>query len=629
MTPPREPSHAPQGLHLVILTALGIVYGDIGTSPLYAIREIFHGSHAIDLNEQNIFGVLSMISWALIIVISVKYIQVVMRADNKGEGGVLALTALATLQKDKKIWAQKIFLYLGLFGAAFMVADSMITPAISVLSAVEGLRVSSVGLESFILPVAFIILTLIFYFQQYGTEKIGRFFGPIMLVWFFTIGLLGLFSIIETPTILFALNPYYALQFLFENPGLAFLAMSAVFLVVTGGEALYADMGHLGRRAIALGWYYVALPCLLLNYFGQSALLLRNPLSAESPFYLMAPQYLQLPLVIIATLATVIASQAVISGFFSMASQCIQLGYSPRLKIVHTSDEAKGQIYVPGINWITLIGTLWLVIEFKSSTNLASAYGISISFTMVITTILTALVAYHTWRWSWHQTLLIFSFFLIIEGLFFAANILKLADGGWVTVLIAVSTFALMTTWKKGRTILYDRLRARSYPFDSLLKDLKILNPVRVPGSAIFMIGEPNMTPPTLLHNLKHNKVLHETVIFLTVVSEDVAYVPVEEKVQVNKIADGFYRVTGHIGFSETPDVMNILKQCETLPEGFQLNDPTFFMGREILVAGTGREMLFWRKILFSVMARNAAPANAYFKLPLERVIEVGMQIEI
>lgn len=629
MTSRRKQVHASQSVHLLVLTALGIVYGDIGTSPLYALREVFHGSHAIELSEQNVLGVLSMIAWALIIVISIKYLQFVMRADNKGEGGQLALTALATLQKDKKIWAQKFFLYLGLFGAAFMVADSMVTPAISVLSAVEGLKVSSSGFEILILPLAFIILTLIFYFQQYGTEKIGRFFGPIMVMWFTTIGLLGLLSIVETPSILLALNPFYALQFWFANPGLAFLSMSAVFLVVTGGEALYADMGHIGRKAIALGWYYVALPCLLLNYFGQGALLLRTPLAAANPFYLMAPQWFQIPLVVIATVATVIASQAVISGFFSMASQCIQLGYSPRLKIVHTSDEAMGQIYVPGINWLTLIGTLWLVIEFKSSTNLAAAYGISISFTMVITTILTALVAYHNWRWTWHRTFLVFAFFLFIEGLFFAANILKLPEGGWVTIVIAVVTFSLMTTWKKGRTVLYDRLRAKSYPFDSLLKDLQTLKPVRVPGSAVFMVGEPNMTPPALLHNLKHNKVLHETVIFLTVVSEDIAFVPTENRVQVYKLVDGFYRVTGHVGFSETPDVMDILNQCQSLSEGFKLDNPTFFMGREILVAGRGDEMHFWRKILFAVMARNAAPANAYFKLPLDRVIEVGMQIEI
>lgn len=616
-------------MRLMVLAALGIVYGDIGTSPLYALREAFHGSHRIDLNEQNIYGVLSLILWALIIVISIKYLQFVMRADNKGEGGVLALTALATLQKDKKIKAQKFFLYLGLFGSAFMVADSMITPAISVLSAVEGLQIAAPGLENLVLPITFIILAVIFYFQKQGTETIGRFFGPIMLVWFVSLGLLGLYSILQTPSILAAVNPLYALQFWHETPALAFLSMGAVFLVVTGGEALYADMGHLGRKAISMGWFYVALPGLILNYFGQGALMLRDAAGASNPFYLIAPSWAQIPLVLLATMATVIASQAVISGFFSMAGQCMQLGYSPRLKIVHTSEEAMGQVYLPGINWVAFLGTLWLVIEFKSSTNLASAYGISIAFTMLITTVLTSLVAHHTWGWGWRKVILIFGFFLTIELIFWSANILKLLDGGWVTLLIAIVTFTLMTTWKKGRTVLYDRLREKSYPFDQLLNDIKVQKPQRVPGAAIFMVGDANMTPPALLHNLKHNKVLHETVIFLTIIGEEVAYVQNDEKVQVNKLSEGFYRVTGHYGFSETPDVMSILKACESLPEGFALKDPTFFMGREILVAGIGSEMSFWRKILFSVMARNAAPANAYFKLPLDRVIEVGMQIEI
>lgn len=629
MTSERAQRHHGQNPYLLVLTALGIVYGDIGTSPLYAIREAFHGAHAIPLENTNVLGVLSLIVWALLFIISFKYLQFVLRADNKGEGGVLALTALATMQKDKKIWFQRFFLYLGLFGAGLIVGDSVITPAISVLSAVEGLEYVAPGLDHYVIPITFLILIGLFSLQHRGTAKIGAYFGPIMLLWFTTLGLLGVSSIVEAPEVLKALNPYYALHFWFISPQLAFLSMGAVFLVVTGGEALYADMGHLGRTATSKGWFYVALPGLLLNYFGQGALLLRAPAAIENPFYLLAPEWAMIPLVVLATMATIIASQAVISGFFSMASQCVQLGYMPRLKIIHTSEKEIGQIYVPVINWVALIGTLWLVIEFKNSSSLAAAYGISVSMTMVITSLLAAIVAFHTWKWTWHKIVPLFASFLVVDFLFLGANFIKIADGGWVPLVIATATFTLMTTWKKGRAVLYERLRARSYPFDSLLADVERLKPAKVPGTAIFMVGDPNVTPPTLLHNLRHNKVLHETIIFLTIIGEDVAFVPKNEKVQVKKMAEGFFRVTGHYGFSETPDVMHLLQSCEKLESSFQLKDPTFFLGREILVAGKGAELPFWRKILFSFMAKNSASANTYFKLPLDRVIEVGMQIEL
>jgi KUP system potassium uptake protein len=613
----------------MVLTALGIVYGDIGTSPLYALREAFNGPHGIALTNDNMFGVLSLIFWTLIIVISIKYLQFVLRADNKGEGGVLALTALAVLQKDKQIKWPKFFLYLGLFGSTLMVGDSMITPAISVLSAVEGIKIAIPDFSAFILPVTFVILILLFSMQHVGTAKIGIYFGPVMLVWFITLGSLGAFSILQSPEVLLALSPVYAAQFWISDPSIAFLVMGAVFLVTTGGEALYADMGHLGRKSISQGWFFVALPGLMLNYFGQGALLLRQPEAITNPFYLMAPDWALIPLLVIATAATIIASQAVISGFYSLASQCIQLGYAPRMQIVHTSSQERGQIYMPGVNWLGLVGTLWLVLEFKDSSSLAAAYGISVSITMVITTLLTALVAHHTWGWGWKRVGILFSAFFIIDSVFLSANLLKFADGGWVPVSIAIVTFAFMTTWKKGRTILIDRLRARSYPFAALIQDIKTMKPARVPGCAIFMVGDAETTPPTLLHNLKHNKVLHETVIFLTVISEEVAFVKEEDKVQVKKMQDGFYRVTGHYGFSETPNVMDLLKKCENLDHDFKLQEPTFFLGREILVAGRGTEMSFWRKVLFGFMTRNAASANAYFKLPLDRVIEVGMQIEL
>lgn len=621
--------HNHQSTSLLLITALGIVYGDIGTSPLYALREAFHGPHAIPLSEGNIFGILSLITWALLFVISFKYLGYILKADNKGEGGVLALTALALLQKNKNIWGQKTLFQLGLFGAALMVSDSMLTPAISVLSAVEGLTIAAPNLDTFILPITFIILIALFYFQHKGTAKIGVFFGPIMLVWFSSLALIGVYSIIDNPYIFKALNPYYAFQFWQTEPSIAFIAMSAVFLVTTGGEALYADMGHLGRKAISNGWFFVALPSLLLNYFGQGALLLKDPASAVNPFFLMGPSWSLIPLLFIATLATIIASQAVISGLFSMASQCIQLGYAPRLKIVHTSEHAQGQIYVPAVNWIVLIGTLWLVIEFKTSSALASAYGISISITMIITSILTLIVARTIWQWPLLKIIGIFSCFLAVDTLFFSANIIKVADGGWVALLIAAVVMVLMTTWKKGRVVLFDRLRSKSYSFESLLIDLQEVKPARVSGSAIFMVGDAEMTPPTLLHNIKHNKVLHETVIFLTILGEDVAFVPERDKIQIKNLGQGFYRVTGHYGFSETPDVMSLINKCEKLPGGIAIKDPTFFLGREILVAGSGVELSFWRKILFSFLAKNAASANSYYKLPLDRVIEVGMQIEL
>ena len=622
-------SHKHRDSALLLITALGIVYGDIGTSPLYAIREAFHGPHAIPLSIPNIYGVLSLITWALLFIVSFKYIQFVMRADNDGEGGILALTALAVMQKGKTFLGKNFFLHLGLFGAALMVGDCIITPSISVLSAVEGIEVATPALSHFIIPVTYLILTVLFYFQKKGTEKIGVYFGPIMLVWFFTIAILGALSVIETPNILQSLNPLHAFRFWMENPTLAFTAMGAVFLVVTGGEALYADMGHLSRESISQGWFYIALPSLLLNYYGQGALLLRSPESVSNPFYRMAPEWLLIPLVLIATLATIIASQAVISGFFSLASQCVQLGYAPRLKIDHTSEKTRGQIYIPAVNWAAFAGTLWLVLEFRNSSSLASAYGISVSLTMVITTLLTYIVAINTWNWGLGKALTLFSAFAVVDILFVSANLMKLEDGGWVPIMIAIAMFILVTTWKKGRSILFERLRARSYPFQDLLEDVKRLKPAKVPGTAVFMIGDADVTPPTLLHNLKHNKVLHETVVFLTIVNEGVAYVPEKDKVQITKIADGFFKVTGHYGFKETPKVMNILSRCEGMMPGFLAHEATFFLGREILVAGQGREMLFWRKIIFSVMARNATSANSYFELPLDRVIEVGMQIEL
>jgi KUP system potassium uptake protein len=615
---------------LLVLTALGIVYGDIGTSPLYAIRESFLHTPEIALNTENIIGVLSLVFWALIIVISIKYVEFILRADNHGEGGVLALTALACLQKGhRRLLARRAFLILGLFGTALLVGDGMITPAISVLSAVEGLKVATPELAKIVIPLTTIILIGLFYIQKKGTSLIGKFFGPVMLAWFFVIGSLGISSILQTPEILQAVNPMNAIHFFMNNGKFGFIALGSVFLVTTGGEALFADMGHLGREAIRRGWFFVALPGLMLNYFGQGALLLRNPLAIDNPFYRLAPDWALYPLVALATMATIIASQALITGLFSFASQSIQLGYLPRMEVIHTSDEHMGQIYVPQINWITLIGTLVLVFEFGSSSSLAAAYGISVSFTMVATTALACVVAYEHWDWKLSRVLPIAIAFLVIDLAFAGANSLKIADGGWVPLTMAAITFVLMTTWKQGRKVLYDRLRKKSYPFTRLIEEIKTNKPARVKGTAIFMVGDSELTPPTLIHNLKHNKVLHETIVFLTVVGREISHVPKDKQITVTELTEGIFRVVVTIGFRQSPSVMDILHRCEVHGHGFKLEEPTFFLGREIIVVGQGTEMPYWRKKLFSAMARNSTSANSYFNLPIDRVIEVGMQVEL
>lgn len=617
---------------LLVLTAIGIVFGDIGTSPLYALRECFHGPFAVEVNAINIMGVLSLIFWSLTIVISIKYLLFVTRADNKGEGGTLALTALACLTEGKR----KIpfgafgFLALGLFGASLLVGDGMITPAISVMSAVEGLNVATTIFENWIVAITVVILIGLFSLQRFGTHKIGSFFGPITVTWFFTIGCLGLYQIVQNPSVLMAISPYYAFQFLFENTASTFFVFGTVFLVVTGGEALYADLGHFGRSAISKGWYFCALPGLFLNYFGQGSLLLQNPEFAENPFYHMAPDFLLYPLVFLATIAAIIASQAIISGLFSLASQCIQLGYCPRLKIVHTSDEHTGQIYVPFMNWLIMIGSILLVLEFHSSSNLASAYGIAISLDMVITTVLASVVAFRLWDWPISRVLAVAGSFLIVDITFLSANILKIEDGGWVPLVIAGAVYFMMTTWKRGRADLVKKMRSMSYPLADLLQDIQKKPPTRVPGTAIFMVGDTKLTPPALMHNLKHNKVLHEKVVFLTVVGNEVPNVPESERMEVFELAPTVYRVVANYGFSDTPDIPELLRKCGQEKLGFEFEKPTFFLGREILMAGPSKpgEMWYWRKKVFTVMAKNAMVAAHFFKLPLQDVIEVGMEVE-
>ena len=625
-------SNTSQQQALLVLTAIGIVFGDIGTSPLYALRECFYGPHSIPLTQDGLFGVLSLIFWALIVVISLKYLMFVMRATNKGQGGVLALTALAVYRQERRLpFGLRPLLLVGLFGSALLVGDGMITPAISVLSAVEGLKIATPAFENAVVFIAVVILVALFSIQKFGTAKIGGFFGPIVVAWFATIGLLGAISIFQNPEVLQAVNPIYAAKFLFEQGSVGLVILGSVFLAVTGGEALYADIGHVGHRAIKWGWYTCALPGLVLNYFGQGALLLRSPEMIENPFYNLAPSWFLYPLVALATAAAVIASQALITGLFSLAQQCIQLGYCPRLKIVYTSEEQIGQIYVPAVNWALMVGTIILVLEFGSSSALSGAYGLGVSLDMVVTSTLAAVVAWSVWGWSSFKTLIVLAGCMIFDLAFLAANSLKFDDGGWVPILIASSVYFLMTTWKRGREILISRLRAQSYPFNQLQKDILLNPPARVKGTAIFMVGDVEMTPPALMHNLRHNKVLHEKIIFLTIVNKEIPHVPENERVEVRELAPTFYRVIAYYGFSDSPNIPALLNRCALSNFGFRLEDPTYFLGREILSTGASRpgELSFWRKKVFAVMAKNATVARSFFKLPQQDVIEVGMDIEL
>jgi KUP system potassium uptake protein len=631
--PAAHPSPLSERRYLLTMTlgALGVVYGDIGTSPLYALREGFTGVHGIALNHDNLLGVVSLIVWALIIEVSLKYITFVMRADNRGEGGVLALMALTAhpqrpMQKNDRRY---ILLLIGLFGAALLYGDGIITPAISVLSAVEGLSVATPFFDHSIIPITLIILCILFSVQHRGTAKMGTIFGPIILLWFATIAVLGLFSVFRTPGVIAAVNPWYGLSFLFHNGWHAFVVLGSVFLSVTGGEALYADMGHFGKRPIQLGWFFVALPALLLNYFGQAALLLRNPAAVANPFYHLAPTWALYPLVAIATAATVIASQALISGAFSMTSQAVQLGCFPRIRVQHTSSQEIGQIYVPLVNAGLLIMTLLLVVFFGSSSRMASAYGIAVSTTMVITTILTYFVARNIWNWSKRLAGAISGAFLVIDLAFFSANVIKIHDGGWVPLVIGGVIFTLMTTWRTGRQILGRRLRAQTAPFERFRETIKANPPVRVPGTAIFMTGNIESTPPALIHNLRHNKVLHLTVVLLMVRIEEVPLVPDKDRIEYEKLENNLSRLIVHYGYMETPNIPALLEQPEKFGLDFDTSNITYFLGRETVLATDAEGMAIWRERLFAFMTRNAQRATTYYGIPSDQVIEIGLQIEI
>lgn len=617
-------------LPALTLAALGVVFGDIGTSPLYTIKEVFSvGTHPVPLNEVNMFGILSLIVWALIMVVSVKYVAFIMRADNRGEGGIMALLALASHNAAGNIKKQHTIMLLGILGACMFYADGMITPAISVLSAVEGLQLAAPVLHPLILPITLLVLFALFWAQSKGTALVGAFFGPIMLLWFGTLGVLGVQSIMHNPTILHALNPMHAIHFFTVSPWIAFVALGAVVLAVTGAEALYADMGHFGRFPIRLAWFGFVLPALILNYFGQGALILQHPEAVKNPFYLLAPTWMLYPLIILATLAAVIASQAVITGAFSVSRQALQLGYLPRMHVEHTSESQEGQIYMPRISWGLMIAVMILVLSFKSSGNLAAAYGIAVTGDMVITSLLAGIVFHNLWGWSKLRTGLIVSMFLIVDVSFFSANVLKIPDGGWVPLVLGIFIFTLMLTWKTGRGMVYTRLKNEAMALEPFIEAIGAHPPTRVPGTALFMTPNPDGVPHAMLHNLKHNKVLHEKIVILTVKFLDYPHTSDEERVKLEMLPHEFYKVTVVYGFKDEPDLPRDLQLCADKGLVLDEMDTSYFVGKEILIASDKSGMALWRKKIFIGLFRSAETITNQFKLPPNRVIELGSQLKI
>jgi KUP system potassium uptake protein len=620
----------PRGRYLGILclSALGVVYGDIGTSPLYALRECFHGPHAISATPGNVLGVLSLVFWSLVIVISIKYLGFVMKADNRGEGGILALTALTGAHEGSARGLKKALLLIGLFGAALLYGDGMITPAISVLSAVEGISIATPALEHLVEPATVVVLILLFLIQRKGTAGIGSVFGPIMLVWFATIAAFGVAQIARVPSVLTAGNPAHAVSFFVENRWHGFLVMGSVFLVVTGGEALYADMGHFGARPIRLAWFSLVLPCLLANYFGQGALLLSSPEAAHNPFYRMLPGWSLYPMVALATVATVIASQAVISGAFSLTRQAIQLGFSPRLRIEHTSEREIGQIYVPAVNTVLMLATIGLVLGFRSSSNLAAAYGVAVTATMAITTVLLVVVARKRWRWSAPAAGLL-GLFLVVDLAFFGANVPKIPHGGWFPLVVAAGVITLMTTWRTGRGLANELTRQHTPSLERFRREALDPSVARVPGTAVYLTRMPESVPPALMHNLRANHVLHERVVTLTVLTEPTPTIRERERIEAEALGDGLFRVILHFGFMEDAVIPPVLARAEAPGLEIRSPDTTYFLGRETVFATRRPGMAMWRERLFGFMARNARSATLFFGLPPERVLEMGSQMEM
>jgi KUP system potassium uptake protein len=629
----------PRGKRLVFLTiaALGIVYGDIGTSPLYTFEECFRegvGGFGLLPTPENVLGILSLIFWELVLVVSIKYCVFILRADNRGEGGILALLALALKAPEKGSRKRMLIIMLGLFGAALLFGDGMITPAITVLSAVEGVAVKAPALQHIVVPVAVAIIVGLFLLQRFGTARVGSAFGPVTVLWFLTIGALGISQVTQNPAVLRAVNPLYAVDFFLMHGFAGFIVLGAVLLAITGAEALYADLGHFGKRPIRLGWFGLALPCLLLNYFGQGALLLRVP-GIEKPFYQMAPDSVLIPLTVLATAAAIIASQAMISGTFSIAQQCVQLGYSPRVTIVHTSAREAGQIYVPEINKALMVGCLIVTIGFGSAAALSAAYGIAVLGTMSVTCTLFSLVAVQKLGWKRWRALLFLAVFLTIDLTLFAAATLKIPHGGWFPLATAVVIFAFMTTWKRGRLLLRDRLNSTSLPIDVFLDDIGRNPRTRVSGTAVFMTSEPTGVPTVLLHHLKHNKVLHDQIILLSIMPDDVPEVSAADRIHIEPLEHGFFRVVARYGFMEKPDVKELLALCNQNGIRTRPLETSYYLGRERLIpvrrkrGDTGLRLALWRKKLFAFMSRNAISATEYFGIPPNRVVELGTQVEI
>jgi KUP system potassium uptake protein len=628
-----EVQHPPatgKRLGLLTLTALGVVYGDIGTSPLYALQECFKPEYGITPTHENVVGVLSLITWSLILVVSIKYIVFILRADNRGEGGILALLALLLQNKRRAEDRRRrvLLVSLGLFGAALLYGDGVITPAISVLGAVEGLEVSAPALAHIVVPITMVILFALFMVQRFGTARVGAAFGPIMLVWFTTIAVLGIRGISHVPAVLAAFNPWHGMEF-FRNHGLAgFFTLGAVVLCITGGEALYADMGHFGKRPIRIAWYVAVLPALLLNYFGQGALLLHDPSAASNPFYLLAGPAFQLPLILIATAAAIVASQALISGAFSLTQQSIQLGYCPRMQIIHTSTQEAGQIYIPEVNNALMIGCLLLVLRFQSVSALSAAYGIAVTGTMAITSLLFAVVARSRWGWSRLHVGLLVAGFLIIDLSFLVANVVKIEHGGWVPLAMAMGVYVLMSTWKRGRMQLGAIQEAGALPLDLFLKGLDRNPPLRVRGTAVFMTSSHEGTPVVLLHHLKHNKMLHETVVLLSVQTRGIPEVPAERGLHLERLEHGFVRVMATFGFMQSPNIPELLARLAEQGVPVKPMETSYYLGRERLVLTGHAKMHRWRKKLFALMSRNARSATEFFQIPPNRVVELGAQIE-
>lgn len=623
---PEGTAHA-DGLPKLMLGALGVVYGDIGTSPLYALRETFIGHHPLPVDAEHIYGILSLVFWTMMFVVSFKYVGLMLRADNRGEGGSIALQALLQRHAHGRKWAGLVVV-IGILATSLFFGESIITPAISVLSAVEGLTVVEARLQPLVLPLAIGILVLLFLLQARGTARVGALFGPITLVYFTTIGVLGALSIATNPAILQALSPHHALRFFLTDGLLAFLALSSVVLAVTGAEALYADMGHFGRRPIRFSWMLIVLPALMLNYLGQGALLLATPAAIANPFFLLAPEDMRLALVVLATLATVIASQAVISGAFSVTRQAVQLGYLPRLRILHTSARAEGQIYIPVVNWALLVLVILLALGFRSSSNLAAAYGISVTGTMLAGSIMLSILIIEVWKWPLWRAIPVVVLLILVDLAYFTANLTKIPDGGWFPLLIGLFAFTMLMTWSRGRYLMQQRMKEAAMPIEVFIKSAA-RTAARVPGTAVFMTSSPTGVPPALLHNLKHNKVLHDRILILTVVIDEVPWVDLEDRIEVVDLGEGFFRMILRYGFMQQPDVPETLKTVENCGPRIKMMDTSFFLARQTLLPSARPGMALWREKIFAWMLRNAESAMEFFRLPTNRVVELGSQVEI